>query len=250
LTPRSPIVVHAQLVFVRLFRRRLGLLYFGALILPLLSGGLLAWLGSGGQVLYDQLFEVIFRLLVPLLTALVVAPLVGEELERDTQTFVFVRRSRRNAIVWARLLVLSSYLVATLIVAALLWLAVMLRFPDQLLPSLGHLGRTELGVVCAFAVYGSLGALLGTVFFRHPVAAFGAFVLIDQSVAGAPVALKVLSPAWHLRRLAALPLSESFFFQIDVPMFVSVLAVALLATLALAFALWRIERGFAEASKE
>lgn len=228
-------LLYAELSWIRLKRQRLLWSCLVLLVLPLGGAVILVAGGHWGRELFDRLLEVHLRFLVLFLPALLAAPVVAEEIEGKTFTFLFARPAPRAAVVLGKYLAVALPLtLAMAAVLALEWLLAHARFPSDFAPELAHLLRAE--AACALGVLGftSLSALLGTLFTRQPfVAVLGYMLVVEAGLSSAPLVLCLITFSWHLRNIAGLPRAQPAFtnFSVSVGLSVALVMAAALAAL-------------------
>lgn len=217
--------IYAGMTWTRLKRGRLLRVCAALLALPVVGGVALMAAGHWGRGFFDELAEVYFRFLIPFVPALLASPQVAEEIEGRTFTFVFARPAPRSALVLGKYVaVVVPTAIAVAAALALCWLVAMLRFPQDLGPTFGHLARVEAAAVLGVATFAALASALGAMFTRHPfVAVMTYLLLVEAGLGAAPIALNLLAMSWHLRNLAELPLPEVSFMALHVPAYVSAL---------------------------
>jgi ABC-type transport system involved in multi-copper enzyme maturation permease subunit len=223
--------IYAGLTWKRLKRGRLLWVCAALLALPVIGAGALVAAGHWGRGLFDEVLEMYFRFLVPFVPALLASPVIAEEIESKTYTFVFARPAPRAALVLGKFVaVVTPVALTTVASIALVWLLAMIRFPGDMAENLPHLAQAELAAVLGTVAFAALASALGSLFTRHPFAAVvGYLLLIEAGLGSAPIVLNLLAMSWHLRNLADLPLAEVSFMVLHVPGWVSaalVLAVS------------------------
>jgi ABC-type transport system involved in multi-copper enzyme maturation permease subunit len=234
--------IYARMTLMRLRRGRM-LWAAGLLLLsPLLFVVPLVIAGHWGRGLFDDINEMCFGFLIPFVPALLASPLVAEEIENKTFTFVFARPAPRASLIVgkyvASIVPLATVLVPTLLV---MWLVALARFPGDMADGWPHLLRVEVAALLGLCAFGAVALTLGTVFSRHPFVAVVLYILlIEVLLARTPVALNLITLSWHLRNLAELPLPTREFAALDVPAWGS----ALLMTIATPLLLWLASVGF------
>jgi ABC-type transport system involved in multi-copper enzyme maturation permease subunit len=224
-------------------RARRMLTAVGLLMLPAAVAALLAAFGKWGAGVFDQVLEIDLAFLVPFLPAMMLGATVGDELDRGTAGFLFVRPAPRAALLLGRLVaVLPIVLGAAAVALALGFVALHLRFPGDLVRALPHLGTAAVVVLGGLVLYSVLALGGGAVFRKRPVVALMVILVIDGALARSPVMLRLLSPAHHLRALAGLPDLGAIAAPFTIPLWGS--AAYLLALLAAAwgFGVRRIDR--------
>jgi ABC-type transport system involved in multi-copper enzyme maturation permease subunit len=231
-----------------LLLRRSRVLYAAlvlALVPPLAAAVLLGW--QRGVLLFDDVIQ-LDVVLLPLAAALLVAPVLADELGRQTFSYLACRPAPRYALLVGRFLVAGPALALLFAVATVLaYLVAGLTATRELVDYLPHLGQATLAVALATLVYAALAAGLGAVFPRHPLAAMVGWVAVVElgigSLSGSGP-LSFLSIAFHLRSLAGLPaprteLGFSLPVSTQSPVY-SVLALVAIAVLAGVAGGWRI----------
>ena len=220
--------IYARMTLMRLRRGRV-LWAAGALFLsPLLYVIPLALAGHWGRGLFDEVNELCFRFLIPFVPALLASPMLAEEIENKTFTFVFARPAPRSSLILGKYVAgiapLVIVIVPTLVVA---WLIAMARYPSDMIDGWPHLLRVEAAAVLGVCAFGALSLTLGTVFSRHPFVAVVVYLgLIEAGLGSTPVLLNLVAVTWHLRNLADLPLPALRFVSLDVPAWGSALVAA------------------------
>ena len=234
--------LYAGLTWTRLRRGRLLYVCAVLLVLPILGAAGLAIAGHWGRGLFDELLELYFRFLVPFVPALLASPVVAEEIDAKTYTFLFARPAPRSALVVGKYIavVVPATLVTVAAIAAC-WLIAMARFPSDMGENLAHLAQAELAAVLGTLAFASLASVLGSLFTRHPFMGVIAYLLVVEAGLGStPIVLNLLAISWHLRNLADLPLAEVSFFALHIPGWVSGVVVSALAGLTLLLASWLV----------
>jgi ABC-type transport system involved in multi-copper enzyme maturation permease subunit len=228
--------------WLRLRRGRLVWACAALLALPVLGAAAAALAGQWGRGLFDNLVELYTLFLIPFVPALLAAPVVADEIEQKTFTFVFARPAPRSALVLGKFAATTApAALATALSLSFVWLIAMARFPSDYAETLPHFLRVEAAAVLGVAAYAALATALGTLFTRHPFVAVAGYILvIEAGLGSAPIVLNLGAIAWHLRNLAerVQPVNDSF--ALPVPALVSA-AIVLVATPALlAVAIWRV----------
>jgi ABC-type transport system involved in multi-copper enzyme maturation permease subunit len=227
--------VYAGMTWTRLKRGRLLWVCGGLLALPILGAALLVAAGHFGRGLFDELLEIYFRFLIPFVPALLASPLIAEEIESRTFTFVFARPAPRPALVFGKYVaIIVPAALATMASIALMWVISMVRFPQDYGDTWTHLLRVEAAAAIGVIVFAALAVALGSLFTRHPfVAVMGYLLLIEAGLGSAPIVLNLLAQSWHLRNLADLPVPDVSFLALHVPAWVSALISLAVASLCL-----------------
>jgi len=213
--------IYAGLTWTRFRRGKLLWVAAVLLALPVLGAAGLLVGGHWGRGAFDDLLEVYFRFLIPFVPALLASPVVAEEIENRTFTFLFARPAPRSALVLGKYftVVVPTILAVTLSIAAS-WLLVLARFPEDFAATATHFMRVELAAALGVAGYAGLAVLFGSWFTKHPfVGVLGFLLVIELGLASAPIPLNVLAMSWHLRNLAELPLPslEAVSMTLSVP---------------------------------
>jgi ABC-type transport system involved in multi-copper enzyme maturation permease subunit len=198
------------------------------LALPVLGAGALALAGHRGPGLFDELMEVYFRFLVPFVPVLLASPIVAEEIESRTFTFVFARPAPRSALVLGKYFaVVTPVLAAQTVAVTLLYFIALARFPGDIGPNLPHLAATLVSVALGTLVYAALSLALGSAFTKHPFVAVVLYLLcVEAGLGSAPIVLNLVAMSWHLRNLAGLPVPDIAFMALHVPAYASAIVVA------------------------
>jgi len=226
-----------------LARGRKLLLSAALLTLQAVAALLLAIVGRWGGGVFDQLLEVDLAFLAPFLPATLLGPAIAEEIERGTAGFLFVRPAPRAALLLGRLSAVLPALAITAVVSlAIGYAALYARFPTDLFAALPHLGAAMVSVLGALLLYSLLALGLGASFSKRPVAALLVLFLVDGMLARTPIALRILSPAHHLRALGGLPDGGTIALPFSVPVWGSAVYLILLIAGAALFGARRIER--------
>src|SRR5262249_35902447 len=124
--------LYAELTWLRLWRRRVLVISATLLVLPLVGAAGLALAGHWGVGLYDEINRVTFHFVLPFAPALLMAPFLGEELDRNTFTFVFSRPAPRVSLMFGKVLAVGlPLLVAVALTLLLTWVIAMARFPTD-----------------------------------------------------------------------------------------------------------------------
>jgi hypothetical protein len=222
--------LYAELTLLRLRRGKLLWVCVALCLLPVAAAAVLAVLGHFGRPLFDELSQLYFRFLVPFVPALLASPLVGEELEQRTLTFLFARPAPKGALLVGKCWAVAGPFAALLGLSLLgVWLLSGLRAPGDL-PSLFPLfARAELALAAGVLTYTALSALLGTWFPRHPfVVVLGYLLVVEAGLGSAPIPLHLLTVGWHLRNLAGLELPAGLWSE-GLPAWISLASVAVLS---------------------
>jgi ABC-type transport system involved in multi-copper enzyme maturation permease subunit len=228
--------IYAGLTWKRLKRGRLVWVCAALLALPVVGAGALAAAGHWGRGLFDEILEVYFRFLIPFVPALLASPVIAEEIENKTYTFVFARPAPRSALVLGKFVaVVTPAAAATTISIALVWLLAMIRFPGDMADNVAHLAQAEAAALLGTFAFAALASALGSLFTRHPFAAVvGYLLLIEAGLGSAPIVVNLLAMSWHLRNPADLPLAEVSFMALHVPGWISAAIVLSVSSLSLA----------------
>lgn len=220
--------IYARMTLLRLRRGRI-LWAAGLLLLsPLLYVVPLAIAGHWGRGLFDEVNELCFRFLIPFVPALLASPLLAEEIENKTFTFVFARPAPRSSLIAGKYVAVIAPLVLVIVPTLLVsWLIAMVRFPSDMADGWPHLLRVETAAVLGVCAFGALALTLGTVFSRHPFVAVVVYLgLIEAGLGSTPVVLNLLAVSWHLRNVADLSLPASEFVSLQVPAWASAILAA------------------------
>jgi ABC-type transport system involved in multi-copper enzyme maturation permease subunit len=220
--------IYAEMTWTRLKRGRLVWACAVLLALPILGAAALAIGGHWGTGLFDELMEVYFRFLVPFVPALLASPIVAEEIESRTFTFVFARPAPRTALVLGKYFaVVTPVLLAQTVAVALVYFIALARFPGDIGTNLPHLAGTLAAVALGTLAYAALALALGSAFTRHPFVGVVLYLLlIEAGLGSAPIVLNLVALSWHLRNLAGLPLPDIAFMALHVPAWASACAVS------------------------
>jgi ABC-type transport system involved in multi-copper enzyme maturation permease subunit len=225
--------IYAGMTWTRLKRGRLIKAAAALLALPVVIAIPLVATGQWGAGFFQSMLEVYLRFLIPFVPALLAAPVVAEEIDSRTFTFVFARPAPRPALVFGKLFATTlPVALATMISIALVWLLAMARFASDMPAAMPALLRAEAAALLGVLVFSSLAAVLGSLFTRYPFVGTAIYLLVIEAGLGStPIFLHVLSASWHLRNLAGVfPPVEPGLFHFDVPAWASAL-VALVITL-------------------
>ena len=203
--------VYASLAWRRLRRGRLP---WGAAVVALLPAAVAAiGLGGGrwGLGLFDEALEVYFRLLLPLAPVVLCAPVVGEELENRTASYLFARPAPRGALLLGKgAAAIVAILPAFLLGAVAVYGVALVRDAADLVPGLPHLLRVLGALVLGVPVYVGVAAGVGTLLVRRPLlAGFIYILLVEELFGNLPGALKTLAVSFYLRVVAGLELGST-----------------------------------------
>ena len=186
-------------------RLRLGL--WGIAALPVaLTAVALGW--NKGPGLWSDVLDLTLRFLVPFSPALAMAGLVGEEVERQTATFVFSRPAPRWTLVVGRLLAVAPTILATLTASLVMSYALSMSRGDLRDVSDTWLGlaRAMFAVALAVPAYGLVAAAIGAWLPRQPMVTVGVWILgVEVGLGTMQSPIANLSIAHHLRAIAGLP---------------------------------------------
>src|SRR5262249_9769482 len=198
------------------------------LALPILGDVALVIGGHWGTGLFDELMEIYFRFLLPFVPALLASPIIAEEIESRTFTFVVARPAPRPALVMGTYFaVVVPVLLAQLAAVAVIYFISLARFPGDIGPNLGHLGATLLAVALGTLVFAAIALALGSAFTKHPFVGVVLYLLlIEAGLGSAPIVLNLMAMSWHLRNLAGLPVPDIAFMALHVPAYASALVAA------------------------
>jgi ABC-type transport system involved in multi-copper enzyme maturation permease subunit len=236
--------VYARLALLRARRRRLPWLIVGVAVLPLLMTVPLALAGHWGRGLFDDLMEVLFRFLVPFTPALLLASHLADEIDRKTVSFVFARPAPRGALCLGKWMVIAIPLMLAMPISIGITFALsMVKYPSDVPDNLLHLWRMLAAAAVGVPTFASLAQLVGARFRKHPVVAVLTALVLDSGLASLPVALHLLSPTWHLRNLAELPLPTSYFQSAPVGPWISLAVLLVVGGAATWLTLLLVERG-------
>ncbi len=215
--------IYAGLTWTRLKRGRLLWVCAALLALPVLGTGALVIAGHWGRGLFDDVMELYFRFLLPFVPALLASPVVAEEIDGKTHTFLFARPAPRSALVLGKFFAVTVPAAAAVVLSiGAVWLLSMIRFPGDMGDNLGHLARASAAALVGTAAFAALASAIGTIFTRHPfVAVVGYLLVVEAGLGSAPILLNLLSISWHLRNFADLPVAEASFMSIHVPAWLS-----------------------------
>jgi ABC-type transport system involved in multi-copper enzyme maturation permease subunit len=236
--------VYARLALLRGRRRRLPWLMVGAALLPLLLTVPLTLAGHWGRGLFDDIMEVLFRFLVPFAPALLLAGHLADEIDRKTVSFLFARPAPRGALCLGKWLVVAVPLTLEMPISIGITFALsMVKYPGDVPDNLLHLLRMLAAAAVGVPTFASIAQLVGARFRKHPVVAVLTALVLDSGLASLPVALHVLSPTWHLRNLAELPLPSTYFQSAAVRPWVSMATLVVMGGAATWLTLVLVERG-------
>src|SRR5262249_17321703 len=141
-------------------------------LLPALVCAVGLLMGRFGPGLFDEAIEIYLVLLLPLAPVLLASSVVGEEIEDRTFTYLWARPAPRAALVLGKCTVYALALEPAFLVGVLATFAVALaRTPDEIVPSLPHLGRIAATIALGVPVYTGVAAGVGTLLVRRPVLA-------------------------------------------------------------------------------
>jgi len=225
--------IYAEMTWTRLKRGRLLWACAVLLALPLVGGAALAAGGHWGTGLFDELMEIYFRFLVPFVPALLASPIIAEEIESRTFTFVFARPAPRPALVLGKYVaVVAPVLLAQLVAVTLLYFIALVRFPGDIGPNLGHLVLTLSSVALGTLAFAALALALGSAFTRHPFVGVVLYLLVIEAGLGSTgIVLNLAAISWHLRNLAGLPTPSVVFMALHVPAYASAIVVGAVTAL-------------------
>lgn len=225
--------IYADMTWTRLKRGRLLWACAVLLALPILGAGALVIGGHWGTGLFDELMEIYFKFLLPFVPALLASPIIAEEIESRTFTFVFARPAPRPALVLGKYFaVVMPILLAQLVAVTLIYFIALARFPSDIGPNLGHLAVTLLAAALGTLVFAAIALALGSAFTKHPFVGVVLYLLlIEAGLGSAPIVLNLLAMTWHLRNLAGLPVPDIAFMALHVPAWASAVVVSMVTAL-------------------
>jgi hypothetical protein len=213
----------ARLVWKRLWRGKMvWISAVVALLPPAVAVGAARELGPGRA--FALVVEMVLRSVVLLVPALLLAPVVGDESERKTYTYLWSRPVPRTALLWGNLLVMAPLAAAAA--------AATLAAASAIAGGAGEdLARAELAALVGVAGASAFALGVGALVPRHPLVVTLAWVLIGEQILTAIPAAQNLSIVHHARALAGLRAGD--------PVGAAV-AVAILAAIWLGVAAWRV----------
>lgn len=197
----------------------------GLLSLPALACLGISLSGQSGLGLFDEIAQFWLKWLIPAVAALSLAPILSEELERHTDSYLFVRPTPDLALVlgkyFAKILPQS---VALAVAVPLAWLFAMARFPSDLASTAPHCLLILAVLILALLSYSALAVGIGSLLPKRPVIAVVAYLFLVEWVFGSiDFSLRYFSLNWHLRHLANFVASDG-----SVPTLASLAAVLVL----------------------
>jgi len=180
--------------------------------------------------------ELTLRSIVLLAPVLHLATAVNEENEGKTYTYLWSRPVRREALLFGKMLAVVPAIAAVAVLSLAAAYAIVALGPGAMQPAWlwRSAGAAVLGVVAASCFAVGIGAL----FTRHPlVVAFG-YVFFAEQILPQVKAIQNISTLYHVKVIAQLPRG----FDVSGDTGGAVIALAILSTIWLGLAVWRVRR--------
>jgi hypothetical protein len=219
------VVTIARLAWMRMWRGKLIWVTGILLVLPILAA-LAVVFGPDHHHAdrWNDVAEMTFRSLVLLAPVLHLAPVLGEELDGKTYTYLWSRPLSRQAVVLGKLLAFTPAM--AIAAAAVVAAAYMIIQPgeDNLLRVIG---ATVAGVVAASAFAVGIGSLLP----RHPLVLALAYVMFAEQILPSVPAVNNVATLYHVGVIAGIDPSGDAGR--------SLVGLALLTGIWLGVAMWR-----------
>ncbi|HKA88184.1 MAG TPA: ABC transporter permease subunit [Haliangiales bacterium] len=215
----------ARLAWKRLWRGKMVWIS-GLLVLVPLSIAAIAPRDRSPERRFELIVELTLRSLVLLVPVLHLAPVVGEESERKTYTYLWSRPVPRPTLLWGNLLVILP--LAAVAAAATLAAAFALIGGE-----VEWLARAQAGAAAGVAGASAFALGVGALFPRHPLVVTLAWVFLGEQILPEIPSVQNLSIVRHATTIAG--------HGGDDPAGAA-LAVAILSAIWLAVAVWRIKR--------
>jgi hypothetical protein len=212
-------LAQASRIYAGLFWRRLrrGRLIGGAAVLalgPAVIAGIGVAGGRWGAGLFHEALELYLRLLLPLGPVLLASPVVGEELEQNTHTYLFARPAPRSALVLGKCATAALVLMPVYAIGVLATFAVSVLLPATYggQVNAGDVGSAAatlpgalFGVLLGVPVFTGVAAGVGTLLPRRPMLAGFLYILVMEELFGnLPGVLKALSVSFYIRSIAGM----------------------------------------------
>lgn len=233
----SPVATIARLTWKRILR---GRTIWATAILLLVPLGIAALtflrLEDPGER-WSMVAEITLRSIVLLAPVLFLSPVVNEENENKTYTYLWSRPVPRTALLFGKLLAVAPVVAGAAVVALIASFGIVSLGQGEMDPS--SLPRVLLAAAAGTVAASCFALGIGTLFPRHPlVAAFG-YVFFAEQILPQVKAIQNVSTLYHVKIIAHLPRSN---FAFEGGMGGALLALALLSALWLGLAVWRIRR--------
>ena len=150
---------------------------------------------------YHWLIDVYFFIVVPLNCVRMCGPLIRDELEADTLSFLTIRPLSRARLLMLKFISQTAWLQIAMLVQALLLFAVA---AVRKIPDLGRLVPLFLGAQClAVLAWSALGMLLGQISKRYMALALLYGLIVEMGIGRIPTNINTLSLMRHLKTLLA-----------------------------------------------
>ncbi len=215
----------ARLAWTRLWRGKMVWISALLVLVPL-SIAAVAPRDRSAERRFELIVELVLRSLVLLVPALHLAPVVGEESERKTYTYLWSRPVPRPTLLWGHLLVILP--LAALAAAATLAAAFALVGGD-----VAWLWRAQAGAAAGIAGASAFALGVGALFPRHPLVVTLAWVFFAEQLLPEIPSAQNVSIVHHAKTIAGSGANDTAG---------AVLAIAILSAIWLAVAVWRVRR--------
>jgi ABC-type transport system involved in multi-copper enzyme maturation permease subunit len=234
----TAILAIARLTWLRLRRGRTIWISFLLLCVPLALAGMSVLRVEDPWERWWHTAELTLRSLVLLAPVVHLAPVVSDELEGRTYTYLWSRPIPRSSLLFGKMLAVTPALMLVSAAAVVAAWAISERGQGftpvaWLWPALAAVTTGVIGSSC-FAIG------VGAIYPRQPLAVAVGWVLFFEQVFPAIPTLQHLSTLFHTQVIAGIP--HEFIKKADTSVPRSLLSLAVLSTIWLALAVWRIRK--------
>jgi hypothetical protein len=231
------IVALARLTWLRLARGRTLWITALLFLVPIVLAALTLVRIEDPALRWSIVAELSFRSLVLLAPVLHLAPVIGEENEGKTYTYLWSRPVPRAALVLGKMAAIVPLLVAVTLVGLGLGFLLVALGPGEVQG--GWLPRALLGAAAGVVAASCFAVGIGALVPRHPLVVCLAYIFIAEQILPVIPAVQNVSVLYHAQHVARLPRSPLGHGETTGA---ALLALALLSAAWLAIALWRVRR--------
>src|SRR5688572_7282974 len=213
----------ARLTWMRTLRSRT--LWATAILVAVpLAVALVARFGGGH---WGDVTELTLRALVLLAPVLHLAPVISDESDGKTYTYLWSRPVRREALLFGKLLAVAPALMVAAAASLLLAYLIAGAGPGDGPP----LGRVMVGAVAGVLAASSYALGIGTLFPRHPLVAAMGYLVVAEQILPWVKSIQNVSTLYHVR---------SIWREGEVAR--GLIGLTILSAIWLAVAVWRVRR--------